>query len=117
MRKMQVKKFLRLILLLGVIASITGCATSQTARTTLENRAPVAVESVEVFFDPPKRPFKTVGLVTVQIALIGASDQVIRQEFKKAAAKLGANAVIIESLPAGLFNDQAGRGKAIIWDQ
>ncbi|MEN9573116.1 MAG: hypothetical protein RL514_971 [Verrucomicrobiota bacterium] len=94
---------------------LCGCASSTTTPISGGKTAPTSVDSIEVLFDPPSRPYKTIGLVTVQTGSIGAKDSVIQREFKSAAAKLGADAVIIESLPAGILNEQAGRGRAILW--
>ncbi|MFA6543088.1 MAG: hypothetical protein WCS99_01600 [Limisphaerales bacterium] len=94
---------------------LCGCASSTTTPISGGNTAPTTVDSIEVLFDPPSRPYKTIGLVTVSTGSIGAKDSVIQREFRSAAAKLGADAVIVESLPAGIFNEQSGRGRAILW--
>lgn len=67
-----------------------------------ERFAAVPAEQVEILFTPPARPFKQVGIVS---ALGGAfsSDVAMYKKLRKAAADLGADAVVVTGQSQGLM--------------
>lgn len=63
---------------------------------------PVSVERVDVLFAAPSRPFKQIGIVS---AMGGAfsSDVAMDRKLQKAAADLGADAVVIVGQSQGIM--------------
>ena len=75
---------------------LTACASEWGYKlpTGSERFSAVPAEQVEILFGPPNRPFKQIGIVSV---LGGAfsSDVAMYTKLRKAAADLGADAVIV----------------------
>jgi hypothetical protein len=59
-----------------------------------EKFAVVPAERVEILFGPPNHPFKQIGIVSV-LGSTFSSDVAMYQKLRKAAADLGADAVIV----------------------
>jgi hypothetical protein len=75
--------------------------------------APVAVENVQILFQPPPWPYEQIGIVTSLGAQV-ASDATVYRELQNQAAQLGADAVLIISagdkpLPGGGYFAPYGR--------
>jgi hypothetical protein len=58
--------------------------------------APVAVENVQILFQPPPWPYEQIGIVTSLGAQV-ASDATVYRELQNQATQLGADAVLIIS--------------------
>jgi hypothetical protein len=60
----------------------------------------VPAEQVEILFGPPNRPFKQIGIVSV-LGSTFSSDTAMYKKLRKAAADLGADAVIVSGQSQG----------------
>lgn len=85
-------------LLIALAAGLAGCASGTTIQTG-QSRAPVPIEQVQVYFDPPEK-FETLGIVSassdVELSKQKAQERAIN-ELKKRAGALGANGVLLAS--------------------
>jgi hypothetical protein len=91
---------------------ITGCGS--TIPVSSHHYPPVPVDSVQVLYQEPKRPYEVIAIVgnaggvTPFVADIGG--------LRKAAADVGADALIVtEAKNATLFQKPSTNGKAIKW--
>jgi predicted component of type VI protein secretion system len=116
------KMFPRLfpVLLAAILPVLTGCETSKGSRMPGSDLAPTNPDTVEVLAQTPERNFRVVGVVNV-VRSVGnlESKKTIERKFQVLAAKLGAQAVIIDIMPVGSFtgiNVLKGEGRAIVWD-
>jgi hypothetical protein len=82
---------------------LTGCATEWGYKlpTGSETFTAVPAEQVEILFGPPSRTFKQVGIVSV-LGSAFSSDVAMYKKLRKAAADLGADAVIVSGQSQGL---------------
>jgi hypothetical protein len=78
--------------------------------------APTSPEQVKVLYQEPSRPYQVIGFVSVDRAVAGA-DTVIERKFQTVAASMGADAVLIDTLPKAsvLGAPVQGKAKAIKW--
>jgi hypothetical protein len=87
-----------------IALSLTACSTEWGYKTPTgpERFAAVPAERVEILFAPPNRPFKQIGIVS---ALGGAfsSDVAMYSKLRKAAADIGADAVVVTGQSQGLM--------------
>jgi hypothetical protein len=95
---------MRRILLLALLA-LSGCATEwgSKMRTTTEVYAPVPAERVELLFMLPARGYKQIGIVSVEGSTF-SSDVAMLKKLRKAAADLGADAVIVTGQYQGIVS-------------
>lgn len=104
------------ILLVALIISLSGCIASHRTKVPGVSYSRVDPTNVELLYQEPTKPYQTVGFVSVDRGA-GVKDKYIERTFQVEAAKLGADAVVIESLPVkGLFTTVQGQGKAIRWN-
>ena len=102
--------------------SLDGCTTSGTSAVPGASYPPTDPNKVQVLYQPPSRPYQVIGFVSVD-KTIGVENEQVAKKFREAAAKLGAQAVVVEALPVAsiisrdnIFSNQAqGKGKAIRW--
>jgi len=99
----------------GLILCALGLAAcAQGGRVAMGNKyAPVAVENVQILFQPPPWPYEQIGIVTSLGAQV-ASDATVYRELQNQATQLGADAVLIISagdkpLPGGGYFAAYGR--------
>jgi hypothetical protein len=83
---------------------LTACATEWGYKlpTGSERFTAVPDEQVEILFGPPSRPFKKVGIVSV-LGAAYSSDVAMFKKLRKAAADLGADAVIVSGQSQGFM--------------
>jgi hypothetical protein len=101
---------------------LSACATSGTSAVPGASHQPTDPNKVQVLYQAPSRPYEVIGFVSVD-KTIGVSDEDVTRKFREAGAKLGAQAVIVDSLPVAsilnrksiLSNQAQGKGKAIRW--
>ena len=96
----------KLFLFVAISAcTLAGCATEwgSKMRTSAEVYAPVPAERVELLFTLPARPYKQVGIVSVSGSTF-SSDVAMLKKLRKAAADLGADAVIVTSQYQGIVS-------------
>ena len=72
-----------------------------------ERFAAVPPEHVEILFATPTRPFKQIGIVSV-LGSVTSSDVAIYKKLRKAAADLGADAVIVPDKADGFWKRNQG---------
>lgn len=65
-----------------------------------EKYAPVPASQVEILFAPPVTPYKQIGIVSVMGSTF-SSDTAMYSKLRKAAADLGADAVIVSGQSQG----------------
>src|SRR5262249_9488945 len=82
---------------LGTLAAISliGCAQGSRVTTSTRKYPRVPVDHVQILFHPPDRPYEEIGMATAQGAQ-AATDATVYNEVRSQAAKLGADAVIIQ---------------------
>ncbi len=105
-----------------IALTLVACATSGTNAVPGITYHPTDPSKVQILYQTPQRPFNVIGFVSVD-KTIGVSDEDVRRKFREAAAKLGAQAVIVDALPVAsilnrrsiLSNQAQGKGKAIRW--
>jgi hypothetical protein len=95
---------MRIALFVAFIA-LAGCATEwgSKMRTTSEVYSPVPAERVELLFMLPTRAYKQIGIVSVSGSTF-SSDVAMLKKLRKAAADLGADAVIVTSQYQGIVS-------------
>jgi hypothetical protein len=96
----------KLFLLLSMCAlALAGCVTEwgSKMRTTSEVYPRVRAERVEILFARPTRAYKQIGIVSVTGSSF-SSDIAMLKKLRKAAADLGADAVIVVSQFQGLVS-------------
>ena len=106
-----------------IALALAACATSGTNAVPGAAHQPTDPNKVQVLYQAPSRPYKVIGFVSVD-KTIGVSDEDVTRKFREAAAKLGAQAVIVDALPVAsilnrksiLSNQAQGKGKAIRWE-
>jgi hypothetical protein len=100
-----------------LVVAITGCVMSDVRKVPGVNYDKTDPKNVELLYQMPKRDFEVIGFVSMT-AGAGVHQPRVEQEFRDQAAKLGADAVIIDALPApGSINAVEGKGRAIRWKQ
>jgi hypothetical protein len=98
-----------------ILCALALVACAQGGRVAMGNRyAPVAVEKVQILFQPPPWQSEQIGIVTSLGAQV-ASDATVYEELQRQAAALGADAVLVTSsgmrqLPGGAFYNAYGSG-------
>jgi hypothetical protein len=96
--------------LCGVIPQ-TGCTWGYKQATTSSRYPPVPSDQVEILSFPPSRPFKQIGIVSA-VGYLSTSETY--RKLRKAAADLGADAVIVtHSTPVNMFTYPSSEGEAI----
>lgn len=89
----------QLLALLSILLSV-GCASMNTWGTRVpmgEKKYPsVPVEHVIILFDPPKKEYEQIGIVS-SLGGVFASDGDMFKKMQKEAAALGADAIIVRS--------------------
>jgi hypothetical protein len=106
-----------LILAFFIVFAVTACA-SGSAIVTGTKRAPIALEQVRLYLEPPA-DFETIGLVSATSdagwSEQGSVDYAIK-ELKKQAANLGANGLLVISTgdtTTGVISGIAVTGKTV----
>ena len=104
----------QLVLIIGLVA--TGCLTQSCTMgfkqsTSDQTYSSVQSERVEILSFPPNRPFKQIGIAS---AVGYASSSETYRKLRKAAADLGADAIIVtHSTPVNMFTYPSVEGAAI----
>ncbi len=92
-----------------------GCAVSNVARVPGPIYPPTIAENVAILYQQPSRPYDVIGFVAVDVGR-GAADKDTNILFRRGAAEMGADAVIVRSIPQpGFVSFVQGRGEAIRW--
>ncbi len=90
--KWQIVGLFLTILLIPIV--LNGCTYGHSIRFGSEVYAPTKEATVEFLYQRPNRPYKVIGIVSASGAALASSESVVRK-LKGAAAKLGADAVIL----------------------
>jgi hypothetical protein len=99
------------LLLVAVTAVATGCTWGYKQATTPIKYPSVASEQVEILSFPPNRELKQIGIVSA-FGYLSTSETY--RKLRKAAADLGADAVIVtHSTPVDMFTYPSSEGAAI----
>jgi hypothetical protein len=114
-RKMKYTKQALLILVAAVgLCSLipqAGCTWGYKQATIPARYSPVPSEQVEILSFPPSRPFKQIGIVSA-VGYLSTSETY--RKLRKAAADLGADAVIVtHSTAVNMFTYPSSEGAAI----
>ncbi len=108
------------VLVLALFPLLTGCQSSKA--TTIAGMAPLpptSPDSVEILKATPTRNFRVVGIVRLTRMVANfESNKASERRFQEHAAKLGAQAVIIDVYPSTSLGGTVvtGEGRAIVWD-
>ena len=117
---MKLSPRLALILVAAIPLLLAACSSNKTMAIPGTSIAPTNPDSVEVLTATPDRNFRVVGTVEIQRGIGNLeSRQAITRKFQVEAAKLGAQAVIIDTMPKATFsgmNVVKGVARAIVWD-
>jgi hypothetical protein len=93
------------------VALLVGCSVGYKMPTGPDRYAAVPAEQVEILFAPPNRPYKQIGLVSAEAYYPTTA---MYAKLRKAAADLGAYAVIVtSSTAANYYTYPTGQGIAI----
>lgn len=76
--------------------SLFGCTYGTKIRLSGAHYPPVPLEQVQILLAPPNRPSTTIGIVRARGAQLASAESVYRK-LQKAAADLGADAVLVNS--------------------
>jgi hypothetical protein len=95
---------------------VCGCVLTGSKPVPGKTFAPTQSANVEVFFELPTRSFDVIGFIDASRSIAGSDERSLRK-FKEAAAKLGADGIIVEAMPKTPFVGLVvqGRAKAIKW--
>ncbi len=84
------------IVLFALLATGSGCVSVQSDEYVgMPTFAPTDADTIRVLRTPPTQPHLRLGEITVEPNNNNTSVQTIEEKFQKAAAKMGANAVVI----------------------
>jgi hypothetical protein len=92
----------------------SGCRTNITPASAGVSYAPVPVDKVEVLYQEPQRPYMVIALVSYSGSRWGSVTKSI-EHCREAAAKAGADAVLISATEAGWHTQTKASGKALKW--
>jgi hypothetical protein len=82
------------------IAFLSSCTNGGKLLTGTQRYAATQEQTVEILFETPARPHVTVGIATVMGGTMATETQMYRK-LRKAAADMGANAVIVQQKDSG----------------
>lgn len=110
---------MKLILCLACLLSLSGCAIATSSRTPGATYSATSPAAVEILYQSPARPFVVVGFVTVAQTITpetASKTADVANKWREGAAAVGAQAVIVDSMPTNSFiTPKAGSGRAIRW--
>jgi hypothetical protein len=89
------KFFLGTLMNLIAVLVLVGCTYGNSMRTSSSVYPPTNSQSVAVLWEAPNRPYEVIGLCSVLGAQFSSEVQMLRK-LQKAAADLGADAVIVK---------------------
>src|SRR5262245_59431060 len=111
---------LALVVALGCLPFITGCTSNKSMAIPGTSLAPTNPDSIQVLNATPDRNFRVVGTVEIQRGIGNLDSQkTLVRKYQVEAAKLGAQAVIIDTMPQATItgmNKIKGTARAIVWD-
>ena len=90
-------------LILGALAALAGCGTSQSVTYKGVAQRHTVASNVDVLYSPPQRSYTSIGTVSARKYQPGFVDPTItdaRTEIQKAGADIGADAVIVRTSQA-----------------
>jgi len=101
---------------LACLLSASGCSSITTTPTGQSTSGAVSTEQVEVLYQQPQRPYEVIALVSSDAATIFSAVPGEIEKCRQAAAKVGADALIVTAT----FDPSLGRpakvsGQAIRW--
>ena len=108
------------VFVLALFPLLTGCQSSKvTAIAGVATLPPTNPASVEIIDVTPTRNFRVLGVVKLT-KMVGSFEakQSTGRRFQEQAAKLGAQAVIIDVMPSTSLSGAVttGEGRAIVWE-
>jgi len=108
------------VVLAALLPLLTGCESSKGSPLPGGALPPTNPDTVQVMTQSPDKNFRVVGVVKVTRTVGNfESKKTIERKFQVLAAKMGAQAVIIDAMPIGSLagvNKLKGEGRAIVWD-
>lgn len=103
-------------LILLVTLALFGCTT--VTRVSVKTYPPTDPARIEVLYEQPQRPHEVIALIDYSghKGLLGEDPKWMVQHCKEEAAKIGADAIILDELAAsGSFRRAGASAKAIKW--
>jgi hypothetical protein len=116
------KSFPRLafFVLVALVPLLSGCASNKGTPIPGTSLPPTNPDSVQILYATPDRNFRVVGTVDISRGVGNLeSRKSVERRFQVLAANLGAQAVIIDTMPKSTFtgmNTIKGTARAIVWD-
>ena len=109
-----------LLVLVALIPLLTSCqSTKSDVIPGTSGLAPTSPDSVQILLQTPERNFRVLGIVRITRSMASfEKDKDSQRRFQVEAARLGAQAVIIDSYPTTKMSGEVikGEARAIVWD-